>query len=141
MTTKNTQKNVSELKITRDSGANLKILKELERGGYIKIFDVLGENETKKVENKAKPVGVWNHSKWGDCSVWAGEDSKYSEIREIIGKDNIQDTRKLEAHIRYQHDYFVTEDSDFLRVKDELNKKIGTKVITPEELKKYVKSS
>jgi hypothetical protein len=124
------------LKITRDSGANLTILKELEKHGCIEIHDVLGENETVKVENKSNPVAVVGHCKLGDGSVYAGNDCKYSGIVEVIGKDNIQDARKLETHVRYKHDYFVTEDKDdILSNWLELKNKFGIKVIDPEKLK------
>lgn len=129
------------LKITRDSNANLKLLKWLERLGLIVITDVLGENETKKVKDKIGPVGVWGHFKWDDGSVWASDDNKYSEICEIIGKNNIQDARKLEAHIRSGNDCFVTEDNDFLSKKDWLKHELGVEVITPQELVKMIEGN
>ncbi len=127
--------------ITRDSGANVKILKSLERKRYIKVFDVMLENgrENKKVKEKVLPVGVWGHSLWGE-SVWAGTDNKYDEIREIIGKNNIEDAMHLEVHLRSNHDYFVTEDKDFLTKREILEQRFGVNIVTPEELEKICNS-
>lgn len=132
------QKNIS-YSVTRDSGANVKILKKLENTGLITIYDVLLENgrENKKVKNKVLPVGVWGHSKWGEA-VYSGDDCKYSEIREIIGRENIEDAMHLEAHIRNNHDYFITEDNDFLSKREDLNKKFNVKIMTPTELEKTI---
>lgn len=122
--------------VTRDSGANVKLLRRLEREGYIKIFDVKFENgrENKKVKEKVLPVGVWGSgARWGEC-VWAGADCVYADIREILGKEYAQDAMQLEAHIRNGHDYFVTEDNDFLRNRSRLEDKFSVKIVTPEEL-------
>lgn len=123
--------------ITRDSGANVKALKLLESKGFIKIFDVMLENgrENKRVKDKILPIGVWGHALWGEA-VWAGDNSKYDDIRTVIGKNNIKDAMHLEAHIRSSHDYFVTEDNDFLNKRDILAQKFGVKIITLQELKK-----
>lgn len=131
--TKSTQNKT--FSVTRDSGANLKKLRRLEQEGYIKIHDVLGENETSKVPEKIQPVGVWGYFRWNDGSVYAGRGCAYSEIRKVIGAQNIQDARKLEAHIRKGNEYFVTEDRDFLDVKDELKEKFDVVVVRPEELR------
>lgn len=121
--------------VTRDSGANVKILRKLEKDGFIKIFDVKIENgrENKKVPEKVLPVGVWGHARWGEA-VYAGDDCKYEDIRKIIGHNHVKDAMQLEAHIRSSHDYFVTEDTDFLKVREELERKFGVKIITPTEL-------
>lgn len=89
------------LKITRDSGANVKLLRQLEIEGYIEIYDVLIENgrENKKVRNKVLPVGVWNHTRW-DEAVWGGDSRPYSDVRASIGNEHIGDAIQLEAHIR-----------------------------------------
>ena len=133
------QKNISGkiLKITRDSGANVKILKAMENEGYIKIHDVMLENgrENKKVKNKILPVGVWDHARW-DEAVWASSDCAYDEIRKIIGMNRVEDAMQIEAYIRNKHDYFVTEDNDFINKRDELNEKFGVKIVTPKELEK-----
>lgn len=126
-----------KMRITRDSGANVKILKKLEKEGFIEIHDVMLESgrENKKVKNKVLPVGVWNHSRWGEA-VWAGDDNTYDDLREILGKDKIEDAMQLEAHIRNKFDYFVTEDHDFLDKRDTLKEKFGVNIVTPDELQK-----
>ncbi len=123
--------------VTRDSGANLKILLSLQKGGFIKIHDVMLENgrENKKIKEKILPVAVYNYSKWGEA-VWGGEDTTYSDIRKIIGRENIKDAMHLEAHIRKAHNYFVTEDRDFLDKREELETKFNIKIVTPVELEK-----
>ena len=121
--------------ITRDSGANVKALRKLERAGLIECHDVMLENgrENRKIPNKMKPIGVWGHSRWGE-SVWPSEDCLYDEIRQIIGKRNVGDAMHLEAHIRSGNDVFVTEDNDFLSKRDELNAEFGCEIMTPDEL-------
>lgn len=121
--------------VTRDSGASVRVLRSLEKEGYIKIFDVMLENgrENKKVKNKILPTAVLNHCRWGEA-VWASEDSLYEEMRRIIGRRHIKDAMHLEAHIRNGHDYFVTEDTDFLHKRDELAKRFDVKICTPTEL-------
>jgi hypothetical protein len=125
-----------KVKITRDASANVKILKNLENEGLIEIHDVMleGGRENKKVINKVFPIGVCNHSRW-DESVWGSDDDNtYDEIREIIGKDKIEDAMYLEAHIRNGHEYFVTEDNDFLSKRNILKEKFRVNIITPEGL-------
>lgn len=126
---------MTKVKITRDSGANLKIIKRLEKMGFVDVYDVKYENETKKVKNKVLPIGVWDRTKWDEC-VWAGSDCSYDSIRETIGKENIGDAIKLEAHIRMKNDYFVTEDHDFLDKRSQLKRKFKINILTSEELKK-----
>lgn len=124
------------IRITRDSGANVKLLKELEQNGYIKIYDVVLENgrENKKVKNKIVPVLVLGHARLGEC-VLNGKSNQYKAILDIIGNDNVKDAMYLEAHFRSGNDYFVTEDKgDILIKKDELEKQLAIKVSSPEEL-------
>ncbi len=124
------------LKITRDSSANVKLLKKLENKGLIKIFDVMLENgrENRKIKEKILPIGVWGHSRWDEC-VWGDEDNKYDEILHLIGRQNIKDAMHLETHLRSENDYFVTQDKDdILSKRDELLKQFGIKAVSPEEL-------
>jgi hypothetical protein len=128
--------------ITRDSGANVKILKNLEKDGFISIHDVMLENgrENKKVKDKIIPVGVWGHGRLNEM-VWGREDSVYDDTRQIIGNNNIKDAMHLEAHIRNGHDYFVTEDRDFLSKRQELEKKFSIKIATPAELDRICRTT
>lgn len=113
----------------------MKKLKTLEKQGYIEIYDVKLENgrENKKVKEKILPVLVLGHTRLDEC-ILAGEDTIYEDVRKIIGRENIKDAMHLEAHIRNGHDYFVTEDTDFLKVRDVLQKRFTIKIVTPDEL-------
>lgn len=129
-------KKIQKLKITRDSGADVKLLKILERKGWIKIFDVMLENgrDNSKVAEKMLPLGVWDHGRWGEC-LWADSDNQYDAIRNVVGSQNVKDAMHLEAHLRSSNDYFVTEDKDdILNKRVELRKQFGIKVVSPEEL-------
>lgn len=121
-----------KVKITRDSGANFKLLKNLVNENYIEIFDVLTENETRKVKNKILPTAIFGYSEYGACEL-AGA-GVYEEILEIIGKENFGDAVKLDTHIRNNFDYFVTEDNNFMKKREILEKKFGVKIVTPNEL-------
>ena len=122
--------------VTRDSGANVKILKRLQNAGLIKIYDVMLENgrENTRVKDKILPVLILSSDARLGEAVLGGEDSVYEDIRKIIGKKNVEDAMHLEVHIRHKHDYFATEDHHFLDVRDELNKKFDVKIVTPEKL-------
>lgn len=127
-------KNWRKVKITRDSGANFKLLKNLANENYIEIFDVLTENETCKVKNKILPTAIFGYSEYGACEL-AGA-GVYEEILEVIGKENFGDAVKLDTHIRNNFDYFITEDNDFLSKREVLKEKFGVQILTPEELKR-----
>lgn len=124
-----------KLKITRDSGANLKLLRRLEQNGDIEIHDVMLESgrENRKTKKKIFPVAVFGHARFGE-SVFAGADNPYNELRNILGQANIEDAMQLEAHIRSKHDYFVTEDNDFLGKRLVLKERFGVEIVTPQEL-------
>jgi len=124
-------------KVTRDSGANVKVLRQLELDGLITVFDILLENgrENRKVKQKIKPIGVWGHSRWGE-SVWADKnDPAYEQILAIVGHDNVKDAMHLEAHLRSGNDVFVTEDTDFLKNRRALEAQFACTILTPAELK------
>lgn len=57
---KNVKEGYIEYRVTRDSGANVKLLKHLERAGCITIYDVMLENgrDNRKVKDKVLPVAV-----------------------------------------------------------------------------------
>lgn len=122
--------------ITKDIGANLKKLRTLERKGLIELFQVKIETHTPKIKNKDLPNGVWGHTKFNEM-LWTSEDdaSRFEKIKEIIGKNNIEDAIHVDTHIREKRDYFVTEDTDILNCKDELEQTFkGLKIRTPDEL-------
>ncbi|MEQ8367740.1 MAG: hypothetical protein RIB61_13625 [Roseicyclus sp.] len=123
------------LRVTRDSGANVRLLRRLENDGLIQIHDVLLENgrENRKVKQKLIPIAVWGQSRW-DESVWAPEENHFDEICAIIGRCNAADAMHLEAHLRCGNDVFVTEDSDFISKREELEMTFSCRIRTPEEL-------
>ena len=123
------------VKITRDSGANVKVLRKLELEELIMCTDVLLENgrENKKIKKKEKPAGVWSLTRWGE-SVWAGEVSRYDTIVRIIGKNSAADALHLDTHLRIQNEFFVTEDTDFLKKREELETEFSCRIVTPNEL-------
>lgn len=132
------------LSVTCDSSANKQILRQLERRGLIKIFDVNIETFSKKTD-KIKAVAVWDHSKWDDGSVWGDGSSHFQSAKEIIGGHNIGDVRHLEAHLRSGNDFFITEDLDeFIRNgrREELEEKFsGLRIMTPDELRGLFESN
>lgn len=120
-------------KVTRDTCANIKLLKKLAAEGYITIFDVNSENYTKKISKRIPAALVWDVSTWDGPDVFTDGEA-YDMVRNIIGKDKIEDARKLEAHIRARNDYFITEDRDFLDKRNALKKELGVVIYTPTEL-------
>lgn len=127
----------SKKSITADSGANLKLLRELERQGLITITVVDLENgKHNRVSDKIGPVGVYGKCQWGDGSVYGDEGNIYQRVLNIVGANNYQDARHLEAHYRSGNEIFVTEDAgDILSKKDTLLEKWGIRVMSPEDLK------
>lgn len=130
------------LKVTADSGANLKLLRKLEKQGFINITVVDLENgKGNKIKSKVGPVGVWGKFKWGDGSVWANKDSIYQDVLAVVGRLNYQDARQLEAHFRLQNHIFVTEDlGDILSNKTALKQKFGITVMSPVDLVSYIEN-
>lgn len=131
-------------KITRDSGADLKRLKILEKKGLIEINDVDIENITDKVKNKILPLGKWGSSptksRWDHC-VW-GDGEALNEIEDIVCEGNGNDAIILEAHLRSGNDYFVTNNpNDFVRKgrREKLESKFrGLKIVSVDELEKII---
>lgn len=123
------------LTVTRDAGANVKKLRDLERLGLIRCHDVLLENgrENKKISRKIRPILGYPYYVYGE-GVWADENCKYNAISAIIGKEKVADAMHLEAHLRYEHDVFVSEDNDFLSKRDQLKAAFGCEIMTPDEL-------
>lgn len=126
--------------VTLDSGANLKLMRKLEREGRISIIVVDLENgKDNKVRKKVGPVGVWGHVKWGDGSAWGSKGNIYSELLKITDKQHIQDARHLEAHYRTGNDIFITEDKDDILSKShELKKKFNIIVMSSNELHRLI---
>ena len=116
--------------MTADSGANLKLLRELERQGLITLTAVNLENgKQNRVSDKIGPVAEWGKFKWGDGSVWLSDDNICKRALDIVGINNYQDARHLEAHHRSGNDIFVAEDGDILRKKEALFEQLGIRVM------------
>ena len=124
--------------VTADSGANLKLLRALERQGLITLTAVNLENgKQNRVSDKIGPIAVWGKCKWGDGSVWGSDDNIYQQVLSIVGVNNYQDARHLEAHYRSGNDIFVTEDNDDILSKKDTLLELGIRVMSPEELKAF----
>lgn len=140
MENNNSQKN--KLKITMDSGVNLKRLNILKERGLIEIHDVKGENYAHSVKNRENAAFVLEHSCFDEDDILLDKDGvrRYNDIRTIIGNDNYKDAIKLEAHIREGLDYFVTNNPrDFIYdgKRESLQSRFkDLKIITIEELEK-----
>ena len=129
------------IKVTADSSADKSLLKRLVRDGYIKVTYVTFENGREyKSSNKILPTGVWGKTKWGE-SIWAAEDNSFEAIKGLVGKNNSGDAIMLEAHLRSENEYFVTEDKDDILSKmKQLEENFGIKVISPIDLEVTVMS-
>jgi predicted nucleic acid-binding protein len=123
--------------ITADISANMKLLKRLEREGHIEIHVVNIENhkQTDKVQRKENPIGIYGgkFSFYGEV-VYAADDTPLTSLEEIIGKRHHADVLHLESHVQSGRDYFITEDTDFLKKRRDLKNAHGTTILTPEEL-------
>jgi len=110
---------------------------------FIRASQKFREKSRKYRENLG--VGVWGHSRWGHF-LWGGKKRNYpfKEIRRLLfprferlGEDEkkkaIRDAMHLATHIMHDNDFFVTEDKDFLRKREELKKKFGVIIFTPRE--------
>jgi hypothetical protein len=129
---------VGKLTVSVDKNADLKSLKRLEASGLIELFAVSieGFEDTKKLKNQEPPIAVWDSPLGGwDKSVWASDDSKYSDIERIVGKQNHGDCLHLERHIESKRDVFVTDDNDFLSCRHQLSEEFGVTILTVGELK------
>ncbi len=132
------------LHVTADSSANQKILKRLQREGYIKIHFVNMENamENPIIKDKVPAGFTIGVSLIGGEDVIVDDDSAniYKQVRDLIGKYNYQDARQLEAHFRSGNDVFISGDKDDILNHKKKLKNMGITVMSPEELEKCVKA-
>lgn len=112
------------MKITKDVNIDLKKLKEITKNHSVKIYQIRNENISNKIEYNAPAPFVLDISQLdsGDYPVDDNSRENFDLIAEIIGKHNLEDVRKLVAHIDSGNDIFLTEDNDFLSNKDRLSK-------------------
>jgi hypothetical protein len=93
-------------------------------------------------KNQEPPIAVWDSPLAGwDKSVWASDDSKYSKIERIVGRQNHGDCLHLERHIESKRDVFVTDDNDFLSCRHQLSEEFGVNILTVAELTERVAGS
>ncbi|MCB6179996.1 hypothetical protein LHP98_17900 [Rhodobacter sp. Har01] len=128
---------MGKLTVSVDRNADLKALRKLEAAGLVELFGVSieGIQDTKKLKNQEPPIAVWDSPLGGwDKSVWASDDSKYSEIERIVGRQNHGDCLHLERHIESKRDVFVTDDKHFLSCRHQLSEAFGVTILTVSEL-------
>lgn len=90
-------------------------------------------------------VGVWGHSRW-DHFLWGGENMNYplEKIRDLLfprfqnlkgdaKKRAIRDAMHLATHYMCKRDFFVTEDKNFVKKRNRLEKVFRVKILTPNE--------
>lgn len=121
--------------ITADINANLKKLKRLEQQALIEIYQIGIETPSPKTK-KILPTAVSNHVVFGQA-VFGSEESSitFEKIKTLVGKNNIKDAMHLSNHIRDKRDYFVTEDKDILKARQQLKQYFpGLKIRTSNEL-------
>lgn len=125
------------LRVTADISANMKTLRSLEQRGLIEIHVVNIENHksSKKHKRKKNPIGIFDgpFSFFGEV-VFAADDTPYHVLNKIIGKEHHADVLHLESHIESGHDFFITEDNDFLSKREVLREKLEVEILTPDEL-------
>ena len=143
----------------RNKQATLERLFQLHKEGKIEIAittrvktDTYGKDKNSRIWRKIKDwireyhikvlpcIGRWEISYW-DEDIWSGEKELIldKKLKDIIGSENINDIDHLMAHIRHKRDIFITDDSDFLNVKNALEKKFSIKILTPEDAVSYLR--
>jgi predicted nucleic acid-binding protein len=125
--------------VTCDINANIKPLKKLEREGKIELYAIAieGMERNRKIsaDRKQLPVAVFDSpfSTLDNCVI-ASDHSNYSEIQKVIGRHHHGDVVHLEGHIASKRDVFVTDDNDFLTVREALQDRFEVKIMTVAEI-------
>jgi len=131
------EQSVPKLTLTVDANANQKLLRQLERKGFVELHAINIENmiDNKKLKRKHMPLAVFDspHSTFGN-SVIAANDTIWPEVAAAMTKDNHGDAMQLEGHIRSGRDVFVTDDRDYLDRRDRLKEQFGVTVKSTEEI-------
>lgn len=132
---------MEKITVSVDKNADLKALRRLEAADLVELFAVSieGFEDTKKLKNQEPPLAVWDSplGGWGN-SVWASDNSKYSEIEKIVGRQNHGDCLHLERHIESKRDVFVTDDNHFLCCREQLASAFDVTILTVSELQMRV---
>jgi hypothetical protein len=130
--------------LTVDGNANQKLLRQLERQGFVEIHALNIESaiDNKRLKRKDMPLAVIGspHSTIGN-SIIAADDTIWPDISAAMTKDNHGDAMQLEGHIRSGRDIFVTDDKDFLERRGALREKFGVTVKSTQEIAAMFKGS
>jgi hypothetical protein len=126
--------------VTADVSANYRKLKVMQLKGLISIFSIRIENNQNR-QSAILPTATVNYAALDLARVGSSEQAEtFNKLKKIIGKNNIEDCLHLEAHIRDEHDYFVTEDHDILDRIDKLYREFPKlKIRTVNELIRELK--
>jgi len=146
----------------KESCPYMKKIEELAKRGQIKIYitsimetEFLKGKGYKQGIDKSKnysadtEVGVWGHSRWGSALYEDKDDSnnleKIKKILfpkiEILTDRQIKDCMHLQTTIKYNREYFITNDKNFLKKKETIKEKLGAKIYSPEEFCKIILNS
>ncbi|MCG7572159.1 hypothetical protein MHM39_01120 [Phaeobacter sp. CNT1-3] len=123
--------------LTVDCDTNQKLLRLLERQGFVEIHALNIESaiNNKKLKRKDMPLAVINspHSSI-EGSIIAADDTIWPDILAAMTKDNHGDAMQLEGHIRSGRDIFVTDDKDILERRNVLKQRFGVTVKSTQEI-------
>jgi hypothetical protein len=136
------------IKLVLDTQVNRKLFKKIQRKypGQIQEISLYCENNRQKDPRKmAKTIAVWRFTHWGE-SLYPSDGSKevYNEVKSIISphnNDNVKDVIMFEAFLRSEANIFITEDKDFLSVRQELIDTFKTQIMTLVEFGKHLESN
>ncbi|MES0827524.1 hypothetical protein [Ruegeria sp. SCP11] len=129
--------------VTWDPSADLKILRKLEREGYVELWAVKIEAaiSTKKIPNDRKrlPTAIIGSQfatigeKPGNAKI-ASDGTPYDRINAVLGPGHHADTLHLEDHIVSGRDLFATSDTDFLKHREQLEMEFDIRIMTAQEI-------
>jgi hypothetical protein len=124
------------LKVAVDQGANLKLLRQLQRRGRIVLVQAHTlEQNFKQVQDQGKAFRL-DFSTLNGPDMLAGDN--LDSVRRIIGEDKDADVEHVYASWLNKNDYFVTENvRDFIRDgrRDKLEAVLpGLRIRTTDEL-------
>jgi hypothetical protein len=133
------------IRVTADSGANKKILKQLSKDGLASIDYINLENARveRQYEENIPATFILDVSRLdgGDVLGGNGETNMWNKLKTLLGgrEQNLGDRRQLLGHFDSGNDIFVTEDKrDILSHKKELES-LGIVVMSTQELDYYIR--
>jgi hypothetical protein len=120
------------IKVGIDQGADHKVLRRLQREGLVELRQAneLEQTWERYVTQQKKGImlGSWNLG----ADVLVGDE--VFEAEKIIGPGKRLDVAHIYAAYLNECEYFVTEDTDFLDQRDELEALLGVKIRRTREL-------